>query len=272
MSMLGRIIFISGAVIGAGYLLDRHQRRREAEREAAAQDTEERRHQLNECMDGVWSEPRPLIPSVVGDLMSPGTEAAKHASGDLREVQLTPQAQHDAWVYARMLAEQGQTQDVQAATKTVLGSVVPGCDWTEGYAPYASDHRFVDVWESTLMLVHLAELSSKYAKVTQTPGAMVSPGWVGVPPAPTGTVRVGDYLEVLVDQAQNDPTADERFVEWAWVRVDKIEGDHFVGTFTNVTPPGDQPHELAHRESHGIDYGTVVKVPPTFVHRVIHGA
>lgn len=270
--MIGRILLISGILGGVGFAYDRYQKRKYSEGQEGAQAAAERRKQMDDCMGPIWSEPRPLIEDVVKQLDGPGSVAATAETGRIMEVPLTPQAQADIWSFARYLSEHGQTEEVSATAVTILNKLVaPECDWTDGYSQFGDDPRFRQVWESVVELVNVAELSMKYHRVPETSGALVAPGWTHERPAPTGDVRSGDFLEVMVDRESGDIEDPGAFVEWAWVRVDEVGPKGFEGTVTSVAPPGDHPHSFKHAATHGVDIGRQVIVPARFVHRVIHG-
>jgi hypothetical protein len=274
--LIGRIIVTSAVIGTCGYMLHRYQRRKWWEGVHSQQRTAEHARELEECISGVWSEPRPLIADVQEGLDGPGETAAHSTNGRMVELPLTPQAQRNAWSIGTYLASEGRTENRESAIRTMLRQVVaPGCNWDQGWQPYKEDRRFRDVYEAVGAMLDLAELSSKYAprSSTEGPGAMICPGWVHESPAPTAAVRTGDYVEILVDVFSGDPDEDTRFTEWAWVRVESVpkDGDVIGGTVTIEAPPGGQANVLAHSERHGFAPGTRVVVPRRCVFRVIQG-
>lgn len=272
--MIGKVIFFSGVLFCCGYGWHRYTRHQAAERRRRWDDSEARRKQLDESMEGIWSEPRQLIPDIQLELSGPAEAKATSTTGRLAETTLTPQAQRNAWEAAKYLSTEGMTEDRDGAVKRILSCSVPGCDWSQGYTPYAQDSRFRDVWESAGLLLDLAELALKYGCRSSTAGngAMVSPGWVHTNPAPTADLKAGDFVEVLVDKFSPSPEDDSRYAEWAWVRVDSVpSGRDITGTITHEAPPGAQANNLRNTESHGYGPGTPVSVPRRCVHRVIHG-
>lgn len=269
--MLGQVLVISGVVFCCGYGWHRYQRNQWERRNAAWRDSAETRQRLDACMDGVWSEPRPLIADIDGELVGPAKVAAKTQAGRVMEVSLTPQAQRNAWISASYLAHEGATEDRESAIRLILqNNVAPGCDWSGGYAPYGHDARFRDVYESVGLVLDLAELSMKYGSEASG-GALVAPGWVHKNPAPSADVRAGDYVEVMVDRFSDDPRDDCRYAEWAWIRVDSSQRDAVTGTVTFDAPPGAQANPLRNGESHGFIAGAPITVPRRCIHRVIHG-
>jgi hypothetical protein len=270
--MIGRIIVVSGVIFCCGFAWDRYRRRARAPGDGVDPGAEARF--LEECLLGVWSEPRQLIADVQRDLAGPAQEAARHADR-LVEVALTPQAQRNAWAAARHLATEGTTEDRAMSVRIILQHhVAPRCDWTGGYAPYQQDPRFRDVYESVALLLDLAELSLKYGdrEPVQENGALVSPGWVHSNPAPSGDLRNGDFVEVLVDRYSSSPEDAGRYGEWAWVRLDSVSMEEaVVGVVTYDAPPGAAPNTLRNTESHGFGPGTPVTVPRRCIHRVVHG-
>jgi len=272
--LIGRVIFVSGVIFCCGYGWHRYTRYKESERQRTWDTSEAARRQLDECMDGVWSEPRQLIADIQSELTGPAEAAATSIAGRIAEVSLTPQAQRNAWEAAKYLATEGLTEDRDGAVKRVLEATAGGCDWSQGYLPYASDPRFRDVWESAGTLLDLGELSLKYGRrgATEGNGALVTPGWVHKNPAPTADLRSGDFIEVLVDKFSPSPEDDSRYAEWAWVRVDNaLPGGDITGTVTHEAPPGAQANNLRNSESHGFGPGCPMAVPRHCVHRVVHG-
>lgn len=273
MGTVGRVLFVSGVVFACGYGLHRYQRRKQWESERSAGDRERQARELEECMLGVWSEPRDLIADVRQGLHGPADQAAHAANGRMLEVSLTPTAQRDAWSIAKYLSKEGRTQDRESAIRTMLQQIVaPGCDWSNGWQPYRNDPRFRDVYESTGNLLDLAELALKYAPRSTTAGrgALVCPGWVHEKPAPTADVRPGDFVEVMVDEYSEDPEYDSRHAEWAWVRVESLpkDGENVAGHVSLEAPPADEPNILRNTTQHGFDEGTAVLVPRRCVFRV----
>lgn len=272
--MIGRVLIFSGVVFCCGYGWHRYQRRQWERRYHAEQNDEQRKRELDACMDGVWSEPRQLIADIRVGLSGPGEAAAETPAGRLVEVALTPQAQRNAWAAAQYLASEGATEDRDAAIRLILqNNVAPRCNWSAGYAPYVHDPRFRDVYESAGVVMDLAELSLKYGTATPIAdkGALVAPGWVHKNPAPSAEARTGDYVEVLVSRYSQNPQDDDRYSEWAWVRVDSSDDDAVTGTVTFETPPGVQANPLRNTEGHGFGAGTPVTVPRRCIHRVVHG-
>lgn len=274
-----KVFFFGGIVVGCGYAWHRHQRRKAYDEARRRYEEEEYLRRLQECLDGIWSEPRPLIADIGSVLEGPGETAAISGSGRLVEIPLTPQAQRDAWSAVTFLATEGRTEDRERTIRLVLGeTVAPACDWTQGWLPYQADPRFRDVYESVGILLDLAELSGKYgqasAQLQQNPqGAMLSPGWVHEKPAPTVDIRPGDFVEVLVDEYSPDPGAESRSADWAWVLVESAPPQHsaVAGTLMLEAPPGQYPHLLRHSDMHGFVPGTRVVVPRASIFRVIKG-
>lgn len=272
--MIGRVIIFSGVLFACGYGYHRYQKNRWRREHEAYMSDEQRRRQMEECMDGVWSEPRQLIPDITTDLSGPGEPAARTAAGRMLEVTLTPQAQRNAWAAATHLASEGTTENRDQAIRLMLqNSIAPGCDWSQGYVPYAHDPRFRDVYESAGAILDLAELSRKYGNKNPLAdaGALIAPGWVHRTPAPSAEVNTGDYVEIMVDRFSTNPQDDSRYAEWAWVRVDSVDADEVNGVVTFEAPPGAQPNPLRNTESHGFAAGTPVSVPRRCIHRVVHG-
>ncbi len=270
-----RVVFIaSGVVFACGYGYHRYQKHQWKKKYDARQDDEVLKRQLDACMDGVWSEPRQLIADIQVELAGPGEAAAQTPAGRMTEVTLTPQAQRNAWAAAKYLAAEGATEERDAAVRLMLqNNVAPRCDWSSGYTPYAYDPRFRDVYESAAAIMDLAELTLKYGERNPTSdnGALVSPGWVHRNPSPSAEAQSGDYVEVLVSRFSKNPKDEDRYSEWAWVRVDSTDGEHVTGTVTFDTPPGAQANPLRNTESHGFGAGTPAKVPRRCIHRVVHG-
>lgn len=276
--MIGRVVFVSGVLIGCGYAWHRHQRNKEAERLQREYEEAERARRLEECLLGIWSEPRPLIPDIETALSGPGQTAAVTVSGRMTELSLTPQAQRDAWSAATFAATEGRTKDRERTIRLILQeSVAPGCDWSQGWLPYQADPRFRDVYEAVGKLLDLAELSLKYSPRSdrdENPrGAMISPGWVHERPAPAVDIRPGDYVEVLLDQYSADPDAESKHADWAWVRVESAPSDHdsVAGTISLDAPPGAYPNVLRYSDQHGFQPGTRLVVPRGSVFDVIKG-
>jgi len=269
---LGRILFISAGVFGVGYAWHSYVRNRDASERATRDAETERRAQMDQCIGAIYSEPRPLIEDIKVDLQGPGVEAATATTGRLVEIPLTPQAQRDVWKFARFLSEQGTTKQAPQVTMTILEKLVaPDCDWSDGFVPYQDDPRFRQVWEAVSDIVNIAELSNKYYPIQGTSGALVAPGWTYNRPAPAGDVRVGDYLEVMIDRESENVQDPGNFTEWAWVRVDKVGPDFFEGKVVNSAPPSEQPHPLTKSGSHGVTAGQKVLVPSRFIFNVVHG-
>ena len=272
--MVGKVIFFSGVIFCCGYGWHRWTKHKSEERRRQWDDSEAKRRQLEECLEGVWSEPRQLIADIQQELAGPAEAAAVSSAGRVVEATLTPQAQRNAWQASKYLATEGRTEDRDAAVKVVMAATAPGCDWSRGYLPYAQEPRFRDVWESAGTILDLAELSLKYGRRSSTAGngAVVTPGWVHKSPAPTADLKPGDFCEILVDKFSPSPDDDSRYAEWAWLRVDGIvEGDQINGTITYEAPPGGQSNSLRNTESHGFGPGVAVLVPRHCIHRVIHG-
>ena len=273
--MSGRILIVSGVVFCCGFAWDRRQRGRDRDRRRASETDESTRRALEECLKDVWSEPRQLIADVQRETVGPAESAARPMDGRIAEVSLTPQAQRDAWASAKHMASEGMTEDRQQALRMLLQhNVAPLCDWSNGYAPYQHDPRFRDVYESTALILDLAELSLKYGDATPTDGngAVVAPGWIHCQPAPSGVVRTGDNVEFMVDRFSASPDDGSRYAEWAWIRVDAAPGGAGVtGVVTYDAPPGAQANTLRNTESHGFGPGTPVTVPRRCIHRVVNG-
>jgi hypothetical protein len=272
--MIGKVIFVSGVIFCCGYGWHRWTKYKSDERRRQWDDSDAKRRQLEQCMEGVWSEPRQLIPDIQHELSGPAEAAAVSSAGRVAEATLTPQAQRNAWQASKYLAAEGLTENRDGAIKTVLAATAPGCDWSRGYLPYAHYPRFRDVWESAGVILDLAELSLKYGKRSSTAGngALVTPGWVHKNPAPTADLKPGDFVEVLVDKFSPSPEDDSRYAEWAWVRVDGAGvGEDINGTITYEAPPGAQANSLRNTESHGFGPGTPILIQRRCIHRVIHG-
>jgi hypothetical protein len=242
----------------------------------STQRTAEQSRELEECIKGVWSEPRGLIADVQWEIDGPGSTAALTSAGRQVEVPLTPQAQRDAWSIATYLASEGRTEDRESSIRTMLQQLVaPGCNWANGWQPYQADRRFRDVYEAAGTLLDLAELSLKYAPrgATDGAGALICPGWVHQTAAPTKGARPGDYVEVMVDEFSADPDDDGRYVEWAWVKIQSISKDEkqLAGEITLESPPGAQSAVLEHSGRHGFRPGSSLVVPRGCVYRVIQG-
>lgn len=271
--MIGRVLIFSGVVFSCGYAWHRYTKFRDEEQRRQYDTSEAQRQQLEECIAGVWSEPRQLIADIQSGLAGPGEAASQSTAGRVVEVSLTPQAQRNAWEAAKYLATEGLTEDRDAAVKRVLAVTAPGCDWSQGYMPYAQDARFRDVWESAGTILDLAELSHKYAPRSATTGngTLVNPGWIHHNPAPSADLQTGDYIEVMLDKFSPDPGDDSRYAEWAWVRIDQATADVVTGCITHEAPPGGQANSLRNTESHGFGPGSPLSVPRNSIHRVVHG-
>jgi hypothetical protein len=272
--MLGKVIVISGVVFCCGYGWHRYKKSQTEEERQQRDNSDAERRKLEECLEGIWSEPRQLIADIEQNLTGPAEAAAQSSAGRIVEVTLTPQSQRNAWEASKHLATEGRTQDRDQGIKYVLAATAPGCDWSRGYMPYASDARFRDVWESAGKILDLAELSLKYGNRSSTEGngALVTPGWVHNNPAPTADLQSGDFVEVLVDRFSPSPEDEGRYVEWAWIRVDGASSDSDVtGTISYEAPPGAQANTLRNTESHGYSPGSPVTVPRHCIHRVVHG-
>jgi hypothetical protein len=246
------------------------------ERMHSQQRTAEQTRELEDCIKGVWSEPRQLIADVLTEISGPGDTAAQTSAGRVVEVPLTPQAQRNAWSIATYLAREGRTENREAAIRTMMGQLVaPACDWSQGWLPYQNDRRFRDAYEASGTMLDLAELSMKYAPRTTTDGGggLICPGWVHQTAAPTKGVRPGDYIEVMVDEFSTDPNDDGRHAEWAWVKVQSLskDTDRLAGEITLEAPPGGESSVLQHTASHGFQPGSSVVVPRDCVYRVIQG-
>ena len=94
--MIGRVIFVSGVIFCCGYGWHRYTRYKESERQRKWDTSEAARRQLDECMDGVWSEPRQLIADIQSELTGPAEAAATSIAGRMAEISLTPQTQKNA--------------------------------------------------------------------------------------------------------------------------------------------------------------------------------
>lgn len=274
MVFVGRILIVGGLLGTCGYAAHEWRRRREVQaRDRAAEQA--RARMLEECLDGVWSERRPLIADVTNDLEGPADTKAHSDNGRLVEVWLTPVAQRGAWAMARFLATEGQTQDREGAIQAILSlAVAPRCDWSQAWRLY-EDERFKAVYEGVTLLLDLAELSLKYAPrgTAAGRGAVLSPGWVHEQPVPTADVRPGDYIEVLLDEFSADPDDDSRHAEWAWVRVESIAkaSDALVGSITHDAPPGKHPNLQRNTVQHGFGDGNQVSIPRRCIFCVVPG-
>jgi len=273
---VGRVLIFSGVLFGAGWYWHSNQRRKLWERMNSTRRSADDARQLEECISGVWSEPRALIADVQTEIAGPADTAAQTSAGRMVELPLTPQGQRDAWSVAKHLSREGRTEDREAAIRTMMQQLVaPGCNWSNGWQPYQEDRRFRDVYEASGKLLDLAELSLKYAPrgSTEGAGAMICPGWVHKTSAPTKGVRPGDYIEVMVDEYSVDPDDDGGYAEWAWVKVQSISKDEteIGGEITMEAPPGAQSYVLEHTGRHGFSPGTTVVVPRTCVFRAIQG-
>jgi hypothetical protein len=270
-----KIIILGGVCFGVGYVLHEREKRSRWERAQADRDHAERAARIKSALDGVWSEPRPLIADLQSQIDGPGHMAAtSDVTGRTLEVPLTPASQRAAWSAARHYALEGETADREATIARILQqSVVPSVEWNGGWQEIDHDRRFREVYECVGQILDIAECSCKYGpRHGEARGALVFPGWVHERPAPTADLRVGDFVEVMIDAYSDDPEDEGRTAEWAWVKVESIHDDKseaVAGRISMDPPTGQQPHVIAHTAKHGFRPADPIVVPRAAIFRVL---
>lgn len=271
--MIWHVVVISGCVGAVGYWLHQRTLREQYEQARAQHEAAERAQRLARSLDGVWSEPRAIISDVRSDVVGPGKTAAQTSAGRMVDLPLTPQAQRTVWSSAAHAAREGIAKDRDRTVRQILQGMVPECDWTNGWEPYAEDDRFRDVYEACGRLLDVAECSFKYARSGDGP-ALICPGWVHEKPAPTGDLHPGDWVEVMLDDYTVDPNDEGMSADWAWVRVESVAPGPdapVAGTVSMDAPPGHQPNLIRNSAAHGVTPGSQIVVPRRAVFRVVQG-
>lgn len=271
--MIGRFVIISACLSGVGLWLHRRTQRSEYERARAQHEAAARAERLARSLDGVWSEPRPVISDIRGEIVGPGKTAAQTNAGRMVDLPLTPQAQRTIWASAAHAAREGIAKDRDRTARQILQLVAPECDWTQGWQPYGEDPRFRDVYEACQRLIDIAECSFKYARSGDGP-ALICPGWVHEKPAPTGDLVAGDWVEVMLDDYTVDPSDEGTNADWAWVRIESAPPgaeSPVAGTVSMDAPPGQQPNLIRNSAAHGVQPGQHIVVPRRAIYRVVQG-